>query len=266
VQTILRNPSDDYGGAGVPAALTKTGAGTMILAANNVYTGPTTVVDGTLLVNGAIASGGAVTVQAGAALGGTGTISSPVTVSAGGTLAPGASIGTLTVNNSLTLNGNLLVEINPATSPSNDLVTVTGTLTSSGAGVVTVTNLGPALTAGQSFKLFNKAVVNGGTLAIQPLPGPGLLWTNKLAVDGSIAVYSPVATNPTNLTHALNGNQLILSWPADHTGWRLQVQTNALTQGLGSNWVEVTNSTTTNLFSFPIDPTVGAVLYRLIYP
>lgn len=266
VRTILRNPSGDYGGASVASALTKTGAGTMLLASNNVYTGATTVSGGTLLVNGSITSGGAVTIQSGATLGGTGTISSPVTVSAGGTLAPGASIGTLTVNSSLTLNGNLLVEINPAASPSNDLVNVTGTLTSSSAGVVTVTNLGPALAAGNSFKLFNKALVNGGSLAIQPLPGPGLVWTNRLAVDGSIAVYSPVATNPTNITSVLNGNQLTLSWPADHTGWRLQVQTNALSQGLGSNWVEIPNSTTTNLFTFPIDPTVGTVLYRLIYP
>lgn len=266
VQTMLRNPSDDYGGSGVAAALTKTGAGTMVLTANNLYTGATTVSDGALLVNGAIASGGAVTVQSGATLGGTGTINCPVSVSAGGTLAPGASLGTLTVNNSLTLNGNLFIEVNSAASPSNDLVNVTGTLSSSGAGVVTVTNLGPALTAGQSFKLFSKAVVNGGALTIQPLPGPGLQWTNRLAVDGSIAVVSPVATNPTNLTSVLNGNQLTLSWPADHTGWRLQVQTNSLSQGLGSNWVEIPNSTTTNQFTFPVDPTVGTVLYRLIYP
>lgn len=266
VQTILRNPSDDYGGAGVPAALTKTGAGTMVLAANNVYTGPTTVADGTLLVTGTIGAGSVVTVQAPGTLGGTGNINRPVTIVAGATLAPGSSIGTFTVNSSLTLNGNLFVEVNTASSPANDLVNVTGTLTSSGAGVVTVANLGPALTAGQSFKLFNKALLNGATLAIQPPPGPGLAWTNRLAVDGSIAVYSPVATNPTNLTSVLNGNQLTLSWPVDHTGWRLQVQTNTLAQGLGNNWVEVPNSTTTNQFTFPVDPTVGTVFYRLIYP
>ena len=152
------------------------------------------------------------------------------------------------MNNSLTLNGNLLVEVNTATSPSNDVVNVTGTLSSSVVGVVTVTNLGPALKAGKSFRLFSKPLINGGTFAVlQPAPGAGLAWTNKLAVDGSLAVYALVATNPTAITSSLNGNQLTLSWPAGHTGWRLQVQTNAVTQGLGSNWVDVPDSTTTNL-------------------
>lgn len=266
VRTILRNPSDDYGGTNVPAAMLKTGAGTMALTANNVYTGTTTVNAGTLLVNGSLGAGGGVTVQTGASLGGTGTINSAVAVNPGGTLAPGASIGTLTVNSSLTLNGNLAVEVNTAAAPSNDVVNVTGTLSSSVAGAVTVTNLGPALAAGQSFKLFNKALVNGGAFSIQPAPGTGLAWTNKLAVDGSIAVYALVATNPTNITSVLNGNELTLSWPADHTGWRLQAQTNSLAEGLGSIWADVPNSTSTNLMAFPVDPSAGSVFYRLIYP
>lgn len=85
-------------------------------------------------------------------------------------------------------------------------------------------------------------------------------------MDGSIAVYALVATNPTNLTSVLNGNELTLSWPADHTGWRLQAQTNSVAEGLGSNWADVPDSTTTNLMTFPLDPSVGSVFYRLIYP
>ena len=41
-----------------------------------------------------------------------------------------------------------------------------------------------------------------------------------------------VATNPTNITSTVSGNVLSLTWPADHIGWHLQVQTNSLTAGL----------------------------------
>src|SRR5580658_1897442 len=41
------------------------------------------------------------------------------------------------------------------------------------------------------------------------------------------------ATNPTNIVVQVTGNNLTLNWPADHIGWRLQVQTNGVTQGLG---------------------------------
>jgi hypothetical protein len=76
-----------------------------------------------------------------------------------------------------------------------------------------------------------------------------------------------VATNPTNITiQQLTANSLMLSWPSDHTGWRLQAQTNDLTQGLGTNWVTVANSTLTNQILAPINPENGVVFYRLVYP
>jgi hypothetical protein len=75
-----------------------------------------------------------------------------------------------------------------------------------------------------------------------------------------------VASNPTNITAQVAGNALLLSWPSDHTGWRLQVQTNSLAQGLGTNWVTVANSTLTNQIVAPIDPANGGVFYRLVYP
>lgn len=61
-----------------------------------------------------------------------------------------------------------------------------------------------------------------------------------------LSVIQTVATNPTNITYTASGANLTLSWPADHTGWRLQVQTNALNIGLGTNWFDVANTTTTN--------------------
>jgi hypothetical protein len=59
---------------------------------------------------------------------------------------------------------------------------------------------------------------------------------------------------------------LNLTWPTDHTGWRLQCQTNALAAGLGTNWFDVAGATGTNGISLPINATHGSTFYRLTYP
>jgi hypothetical protein len=74
------------------------------------------------------------------------------------------------------------------------------------------------------------------------------------------------ATNPTNLLFQVTGNNLTLNWPADHMGWQLQVQTNSTAQGLGTNWFNIADSSTTNQITIPINPSNGCVFYRLIYP
>ncbi|MBC8095132.1 MAG: autotransporter-associated beta strand repeat-containing protein, partial [Akkermansiaceae bacterium] len=86
-----------------------------------------------------------------------------------------------------------------------------------------------------------------------------------LAGGGSLKVQT-VATNPTNITAVVSGGQYQLSWPASHTGWRLQAQTNSLSVGLGTNWSTVAGSTTTNQVSVPINPANGTVFFRLVYP
>jgi hypothetical protein len=59
---------------------------------------------------------------------------------------------------------------------------------------------------------------------------------------------------------------LQLSWPQSHLGWRLQIQTNDLTDGLGTNWVTVANSTNVNSANVPLNPANGSVFLRLVYP
>jgi hypothetical protein len=81
-----------------------------------------------------------------------------------------------------------------------------------------------------------------------------------------LSVYSPVNTNATNITASVSGGNLTMSWPTDHTGWRLQAQTNSLNTGLGTNWANVAGSATTNQVVVPIVTTNGAVFYRLVYP
>jgi hypothetical protein len=84
-------------------------------------------------------------------------------------------------------------------------------------------------------------------------------------VDNFVLTVFPadsVATNPTNITSSVSGNQMTLAWPADHTGWRLQSQTNLA----GANWVDVAGASTTNQITITINPANGSLFFRLIYP
>jgi hypothetical protein len=70
----------------------------------------------------------------------------------------------------------------------------------------------------------------------------------------------------TSLAARISGSRLQLSRPQDQLGWHLQIQTNSLNVGLGANWINVSNSTTTNQIFIPINPANGSVFLRLIYP
>jgi len=217
--TALTTISGVISDGGLAYGLVVTSIGTNAtgpLALNNTetYTGPTTVSGGTLQVNGQLNAASAVTVATNATLAGTGTINGAVTINTGGTLAPGtASIGTLTINNNLALNGNLLFKVNKSLSPSqsNDVASVNLTLANGGAGTLTVTNLGPALVAGDRFVLFNKGLSGGGSLTVTG-GGTGVTWNNNLVSDGSISVASVgPAPKPVITSTILSGGNVILN-------------------------------------------------------
>ena len=92
--------------------------------------------------------------------------------------------------------------------------------------------------------------------------GAGGESTNSLQVS---AVPLP-SNQPTNLMMQAAGGQLQLSWPQDHLGWRLQIQTNNLSAGLGNNWTTMPNSTNVMATNLVINPTNGSVFLRLVYP
>lgn len=78
---------------------------------------------------------------------------------------------------------------------------------------------------------------------------------------------TPLPSNqPTNLTAHVVGNQLQLSWPQDHLGWRLLIQTNSLNTGLSTNWTTMPNSTNIMATNIVISPTNYSVFLRLVYP
>lgn len=63
-----------------------------------------------------------------------------------------------------------------------------------------------------------------------------------------------------------SSNSLALSWPADHRGWHLQVQTNSPAIGLTTNWSIVPGSDMVTNASVTPNPLNSAVFYRLVYP
>jgi hypothetical protein len=195
-----------------------------------------------------------------ATLSGTGTVSGPLTVLAGGSISPGNSIGTLTLNNDLTLSGNLNIEVNKSAVPASDQVVVSGALSNTGTGTVTVTNLGSALAPGDAFTLFNKALTNGAVLAVT---GAGVNWTNKLAIDGTIAVLAAIPATPTNISFSISGNTLTLSWPSSYLGWSLQSNSVSLNS---TNWFPVPNSSSVTQVVITVNPARANVFYRLVYP
>jgi autotransporter-associated beta strand protein len=130
-----------------------------------------------------------------------------------------------------------------------------------------------------------RSLTNGGPYSVIATNLAGLAVTNSGLANGVNYFYVVSATNaagesansapaaarpvsPTapNLTFTAGSGPLQLNWPSDHTGWRLQAQTNAWNTGLGTHWADVPNSNQTNRFSAPIMATNGSVFYRLVYP
>ena len=201
---------------------------------------------------------------AGGILAGAGTVNGPTIVQSGGTLSPGvAGLGTLTINNTLNLQGTLAVDINKTTG-TNDVII--GLTTVTYGGTLAVTNLSGTLTTNDSFKLFSATAYTGAFASITPAaPASGLAWnTNTLTTDGILRVATAGPSGPATITNSVSGNTLTLSWPAGQ-GWLLQVQTNSLSIGLGTNWVDVPGSTGISSTNITLNPTQPTVFYRLKY-
>jgi autotransporter-associated beta strand protein len=251
-------------------SLWKTGPATLTLVGANIYSGTTTVSGGTLLVNGSIGAG-TVTVATGGTLGGTGTLGGATTVQSGGTFAPGNNgLGTLTISNTLTLaaDSSTTLAINRSAGTAS-YGNVAGLTSASFGGTLTVTSLGGTFQPSDSFQLFSLG--SGSNFSAINLPAISPLEWNWNPATGTLSVVSggSVNTTPTNITARVTSGILSLSWPSDHLGWRLVVQTNSLAAGISFNpndWATVAASSSTNQVVIPIDKTKPAAFYRLVYP
>ena len=265
------NAATLYGGVGT---LTKSGPGDLLvggLPANACTVTPVVVAQGRFISTNCNTTG-FYTVNSGATLAGNGPFNGGINVLAGGNLTPNmyGAIATMTSSAGLTNAGVITLQLlKTATTTNADQVSCTGNFTNSGTLTV-ITNVSStvALAAGDSFKLFtltNYAALTGLTPTLPALP-TGLAWTNKLAVNGTIAVVATVSTTPFSVGASVSGNQLILTWPTDHIGWRLQVQTNSLSSGLGGTWYDVPGATSVDTETINLDSTQGTVFYRMVYP
>ena len=251
------------GGMSGAGNLTLGSRGAVVLTATNTPSGSITVSNGTLVVSGGLAGANTVTV-AGGTLSGAGSVSRPVVTSAGGTLAPGTTIGTLTISNSLTLQTGSFasMDVNKTAGTSDQ---VAGLTSVAYGGTLVVNNQSGTLVGGDAFKLFDAQSYSGYFARITPpTPGANLSWdTSTLTSDGTLRVISTVRPN---VTAQISGPVVDVSWPADHTGWWLQAQTNPPTVGLGTNWVTVPGSLGTNHIVANIDPRLGSLFFRLLSP
>ena len=124
---------------------------------------------------------------------------------------------------------------------------------------------------GSSFNLLNYTSESGVLFTNTTLPAPGYLtWqTNYNATAFTLSVLAHIATNtaPTNIfISRFSPTNLILQWPGDHPGWRIQAQTNPPTVGITTNWAILAGASLTNQFVMPLDKTNGSVFFRMIYP
>jgi autotransporter-associated beta strand protein len=149
-------------------------------------------------------------------------------------------------------------------------------VTAIGGGGQVVLNWDAAANAG-SYRIFRSTSSGGPFTQITNVTATA--FTNTALANGVMYHYviraanavgeSPnsvqVSARPVSMTQpagsaALIGGQLQLSWPADHTGWRLEMNTDLA----GTNWLDVPGANGTNALSIPT--TNGGIFYRLVYP
>ena len=125
----------------------------------------------------------------------------------------------------------------------------------------TVATTDQSFIEGNNYVVYSNVVVTAGSLSGTYAPGAGVSFGN---LNGAQLKYlGAVNTTPPVITTQVSGGQLIISWPS-HAGWTLQSQTNSISTGLGTNWVDVPGSSSTTQISVPISASNGSVFYRTI--
>ena len=171
--------------------------------------------------------------------------------------------GTLTVSNNFMAPSTSV--FNFALGTNTSTVAVKGSLTFNNT-IINVTNA--AGFGVGAYPLFSYTGSEAGTFALGSTPTNNFIYalTNVSGQIQFVVSTTGPSLTPVALLYTNNGGQLQLSWPQDHTGWFVQIQTNSLDKGLGTNWTTIPASSGTNVFSLPVNPANGSVFLRLTYP
>jgi autotransporter-associated beta strand protein len=231
--------------------------GSLLISRGMLQVGATGSIGGTPVIQ---LSGGAVlnvaAVPGGFAVGssqtlaGTGSVSGNVTIN--GTVSPGP-MGTLNFANSLVLSGAAVMELNRTNNPNEDLISAAALVF---GGALTVTNVGGALRAGDSFQLFSGAI-NGAFAAtnLPALSSTNLYWdTSKLNSQGILAVALETAAPPTILSRTWDGTNLTLQVNSQ-AGFNYVLQATPVLAP--ANWIAIQTNAGGGLATFVIQANAG---------
>lgn len=127
--------------------------------------------------------------------------------------------------------------------------------TTSGSGYTTIAN--------SAFLTFTNTGLNNGTVYYFVVSATNAAGESANSTEVSAL---PTSSTPVGIIATTASGQLQMSWPADHTGWQLQSQTDNLASGLGTNWVNVGGSDQANQAAVPLSSSNAAVFFRLVRP
>jgi autotransporter-associated beta strand protein len=266
---------------------TSTGTGTLILMANNTFTGDFKVQTGTVILtnDASVATaasiwmaGGTLTVlrtdatlalATGQTIKGNGTLNGKLSSPANTTVSPGATttVATLTLKGDTTLRGTTLMDITKTnTTLATDRLAVTGTLDLGGTLTVSLAS-NTNLAAGDKFTLFTAtSFINSLSATNLPVLPAGFAWSNSIvATSWIIEVIATEPPTPPTLTNFFNGSSLMLSWDTAYSTYVLEGETNPISTGLTTNsadWHPVPG-VSGNQINIPVDPVNGSVFFRL---
>lgn len=244
---------------GGQGSVLKLNTNTVTLNGGNTFTGTFQITNGTLRLGASASISGATTIRLsngalldvaavsdGFALGvsqtlvGTGNVSG--NVAANGTVRPGI----LNFSNSLSLSGTTIMEINRTNVQNANLISAA---TLKFGGTLTVTNVGGALQAGDSFQLFSGAIT--GAFAVTNLPAlpSNLFWNVSELHHGTLTVSLKTAIAPAILPLSWNGTSLALRIDSQ-SGFDYVLQ--STTQLTPPNWMPVQTNAGGDQITFTI--------------
>ena len=260
--------NDNSGGTAYNlAAILKSNSGTWKLSGSNTYSGNTTITAGTMALggSGSIANTPNIIVAGGATFDVSG-LTSPFVLGRGQTLSNSSSSAVLKGDVNTGSGAISLVYSNGAPA----LTVTNGTLVFSPSTAFQINNAGSQLAVGM-YRMIAKSVggaVGGAvTTGTVPVGGGGAAASARLAIANgelNLVVGNPVNMNPTNITAAVLGDTLNLSWPADHLGWTLQ--TNSVGLAATDHWFQCPGSSLVTNVTIKPNLYETNVFYRLIYP